>query len=162
MPFTVSAMIDLGLVGDGVEPAEGRLDRRRVVAVDPLDVPAEGAELGREIAERGGALQRIVGLDLVVVDDDGELAHLPVGGGDQRFPDLALLQLAVAGDDRHLDRLALQPRGEHEALGLGDAHPERAGIGDHSGRADIGMAGEAVEPAQAVDELLVEHARPPS
>ena len=49
---------DLGPVGDGVELAEGRLDRGRVVAVDALHMPTEGAELRLEVAERGGAARR--------------------------------------------------------------------------------------------------------
>ena len=61
-----------------------------VVAVAALDLPAEARELRLEVAEVADRAHPGVGLDLVVVDDDGDLADAVVGGGDAATPRSAL------------------------------------------------------------------------
>ena len=85
--------------------------------------------------------------------------ELPVRGRLERLPELALLELAVAGEHVDAPRAAEHAVGEHEAARLRDAHPERAGARHHLGRrGDVGMAGQAVEAAQLVDQVEVEPA----
>jgi hypothetical protein len=98
-----------------------------------------------------------VRLDLVPVDDDRDLVQPPVRRRLQRLPELALLELPVAGEDVDAPAAAEQPVREHEAARLRDPHAERAGAGhDRRRRRDIRVPGEAVEPPQLVDELEVE------
>ena len=143
--------------------AEAREDvaqRGVVVAVARLDLPAERAELRLEVAEREDLLRRLVGLQLVVVDDDPEAAEPVVGRRLERLPVLALLQLAVAGhhdDDAAPAGLPLRPR---DPASLGDAHAERAGVGLDPGHADVRMAVEPAEPPQPREPLRREHAEP--
>jgi hypothetical protein len=147
-------------IGRGrVEVAQRGGERADVVAVAAGGRPAERARLGLEVAQRRDVLDPRVGLDLVVVDDRGDLAHALGGGRGQRLPELPLLQLAVAR--QHVDpaAAAAQPPGADEALRLGDAHAQRAGARvDLRHRRDVGVAGQAAEAAQAVDEVEVDAA----
>src|SRR6188472_4808293 len=90
---------DLRLPGMRFAGAQRRREGIEVVAVAALDMPAEAFELGWQVAEIAGLADAIVRLQLVVIDDRRDLAHTSIGGRDQRLPDLALLQLAVAGQD---------------------------------------------------------------
>ncbi len=75
LPLTVRATSAFGASPPSRKPREDRPQRRVVVTVDRLDVPAEGAELRLEVAERDDLLRRLVGLHLVAVDDDPEPAR---------------------------------------------------------------------------------------
>ena len=67
----------------------------------------------------------------------------------ERLPELALLELAVAGQHVHARRRApAQPVGAHEPLRLRDAHPERAVLVTTSGVA-ARRGGRAGRPAGA-------------
>jgi hypothetical protein len=48
---------------------EGGAERRKIVPVDALYVPAEAPKLGLEVAERTRLLDEGIGLELVVIDD---------------------------------------------------------------------------------------------
>ena len=128
------------------EAREGRPQRRVVVTVDRLDVPAERAELRLEVAERDDLLRRLVGLHLVAVDDDPEPAEPLVRGRLERLPVLALLQLPVSGHDDDPPSAAELPLRERDPAPLRDAHPERARARLDPGHADVRMP---VEPAEA-------------
>ena len=61
-------------VGRRAERCEDLLERIVVMAVTGDDVPAERAELHLEVAEREDVVRRLVGLQLVAVDDHPEVA----------------------------------------------------------------------------------------
>jgi hypothetical protein len=128
------------------EPCEGRSQRRVVVTVDRLDLPAERAQLPREVAERDDLLRRLVGLHLVAVDHDPEPAQALVRGGLEPLPVLAFLELAVPGHDDDSPSTAESPLRERDPAPFGDAHPERARARLDPGHADVRMP---VEPAEA-------------
>ena len=88
------------------EPVEHRADGTVIVAVAALDVPAEGGELRLQVAEREDLLGRLVGLQLVPIDDDPEAADPLVDGGLERLEVLSLLQLPVARPSRRRGRRA--------------------------------------------------------
>ena len=60
----------LGPIVKPAELVEDRAQRRMVVTVTRSDVPAEGPQLGLEVAEREDLLGRFVRLELVAIDDD--------------------------------------------------------------------------------------------
>ena len=152
-PLMVSAISTFGPIGHAVELAEHALERVHVVAVAARDVPAEGAQLLAEIAERADLVHPGVGLDLVVVDDRRDLAEAARHRRAQRLPELPFLQLAVAGEHEDAARPAGQPVGQRHALGLGDAHAERAGVGLDVRRLDVRVARQAVQPPQLVERV---------
>ena len=131
-----------------------------VVAVARLDLPAERAQLRLEVAEREDLLGRLVGLELVAVDDDPEPAEAVVRRGLERLPVLALLQLAVAGhhdDDAPAAGAPLRPR---DPAALRDAHAERARVRLDARDADVRMPVEPAEPAEPGEPLGREDAEP--
>ena len=128
--------------------------RRDVVAVAPADVPAERAELRLDVAEIA----------------DLRRPRCPTGsccGRRSRRSRRAAWCAADASDSQNCpscsspspvstkmrrgvpaSRLAMR-----HALGLRDAHAERAGVGLDVRRLDVRMAGQAVQPAQLVELL---------
>ena len=60
----------LGPIVQPAELVEDRAQRRMVVTVTRRYVPAEGPQLGLEVAEREDLLGRFVRLELVAIDDD--------------------------------------------------------------------------------------------
>jgi hypothetical protein len=147
-------------VGDRVERAEGALERRHVVPVDPADVPSERAQLGLEVAEVADLPHPGVGLDLVVVDDGDDLAESAVGGRSERLPELPFLQLPVTRQHEDAPRPPGQPVGDRHPLRLRDAHAERAGVGLHVRRLDVRMPGQPVQAAQLVQHVGRQQAEP--
>ena len=133
----------------GAERREGLPQRAVVVAVAGASEPAEGPQLRLEVAEREDLLGRLVRLELVAVDDDREAPEPVRRGGLERFPVLALLELAVP--DHHDDAASPSEPAlrQGDAAALGDAHAERAGVGFDPGHADIGMPVEPAEPPQS-------------
>ena len=81
-------------------------DRRYVVAVDLDRVPAEGLELGPDVAGVHDLLGGPVGLQVVVVDDRGQVGEPKVGGGHRALPALALLTVAVRHQAEDLGRVS--------------------------------------------------------
>ena len=59
-------------------------------------LPAEGLELRADVIETGYVTNVAVNLQVVVVDDGNEIVKMVVGGEHGRFPDLPLLDFAVA------------------------------------------------------------------
>ena len=111
-PLIVCATSAFGVVAALAEPREHVAQRRVVVPVAGRDLPAERAQLRLEVAEREDLLGRLVGLQLVAVDDDPEPAEPLVRGRLERLPVLPLLQLAVAGhhdDEPVAPELPLRP-----------------------------------------------------
>ena len=125
-----------------------------VMAVARLDRPAECSELRLELAKREELLGRLVGLELVAVDDDPQPTEPIVGRGLERLPVLTLLELAVAGHDDDDAAAAGAPFRERDPATLGDAHAERARVRLDPGNADIGMPVEPAEPPQLEQALL--------
>ena len=147
----------LRLVGDGREVrervAQHARSRGRRRAALPSRSMRNFSSIGPEVADRG---HRGVRLELVVIDDHRDVGEALVRHRLQRLPDLAFLQLAVAG---HHDDAAAAPGvaiGARHAVGLRDAHAERAGVGGDERRADIGMAGQAVQLAQLRQQVEAE------
>ena len=146
-------------VAAAFEPRERRLDSLRVVTVATVDRPAEGTHLGFDVAEVADAVDERVRLHLVVVDDDGDLREPAVRGGLERLPELALLELAIAGQHEDPTRGPVEPVGDRHSARLGDAHPKRAGVHDHVWDRHVRMpreAAQATEPGQAGGVELAE------
>ena len=146
LPLTVRGDERLRRVAPGAEAREGGAQRDVVVPVGRLDVPAEGAELRLEVAEREDLLRPLVGLHLVAVDDDPEPAEPFVGGRLQSLPVLAFLELAVAGHHDYPSFAAEPPLRERDPPALGDAHPQRARARLDPGNADVRVP---VQPAES-------------
>ena len=144
-------------IGDGRKMREGVADRREVVAVGAAHLPAEGAELVLDRPEIADGGDRRVRLQLVVIDDRDDLRQPLVGARLQRFPDLPFLQLAVAGHQHDASAAAGEAVRARHAVRLRDAHAERSGVGrDERRRLDVGMAGQAAEAPQLVQQIEVE------
>jgi hypothetical protein len=151
----------LGPLALELQPLEGAGERPHVVAVTARHSPAECLDLALEVAEIADLGDERVGLQLVVVHDRGDLAEAAVRGRAERLPELALLELAVAGQDEHAGVPALEPVGAREAPGLRDAHAERARAGGHLGRLNhVRMSGQTAEAAQVVEVLERQRPRP--
>ena len=143
------------------ERGERLRERSDVVPVALGDRPAERANLRSEVAEIVHLGDPGVGLHLVPVDDHRDLAQAPVRRLRERLPELALLQLAVAGENEDPPGAPERTVGEHEAARLGDAHPERAGARHHLRRRnDVGVTGQPVEPPQLMNEVEVDAPQP--
>ena len=124
LPLTVRATSAFGASSPSRKLRERRPQRRVVVTVDRLDVPAERAKLRLEIPERDDLLRPLVGLHLVAVDDDPQPAEPLVRGRLERLPVLPLLQLTVPGHHDDATRASEPPLRERDPAPLGDAHPE--------------------------------------
>ncbi len=70
---------------------ERTCERLVIVPVAGLDVPAERAQLRCQIPEREDLFRRLVGLQLVAVDDCPEVSDSLVGRGRECLPVLPLL-----------------------------------------------------------------------
>ena len=160
LPFTVSAMITLGRFSTSSRARKRPLERGDVVAVAPRDVPSEGAELGLDVAKVADARHPGVRLNLVVIDDGDDLTEAAIGGRAERFPELAFLQLAVAGEHEDAALDAGQTIGQHDALGLRDAHAQRAGVGLDVRRLDVRVSGQPVQTAELMQLLFGKQAQP--
>lgn len=66
------------------------------MTVDLIEIKAEGAELGGQVAQTHDLVVAAIDLQAVVVDDDSQVVQLIVVGRHEGLPDLALLTLAVA------------------------------------------------------------------
>ncbi len=133
----------------GAKRRKGLPQRVVVVAVTGASKPAEGTQLRFEVAEREDLLRRLVRLELVAVDDDREAPEPVRRGRLERFPVLALLELAVP--DHHDDAASPSEPAlrQGDAAALGDAHAERPGVCFDPWDADIGMPIEPAEPPQS-------------
>ena len=153
LPLTVRATSAFGVSPPARKLREGGAQGRVIVAVDCRDVPAEGAELGLEVAERDDLLRPPVGLHLVAVDDDPEPAEPLVGGRLERLPVLPLLELAIPGHHHDAPCPAESPLRERNPPALGDAHAQGPRARLDPGHADIGVAVQAAEPPQPQQTL---------
>ena len=115
-------------------------ERRVVVAVAGHDAAAERAQLRLEALEREDLLRRLVGLELVAVDDHEQATHALMCCRLEPFPVLALLELAVAGHHDDAPASAQVPLRPCDPPRLRDAHPEGAGVGLDPGDAHVGVA----------------------
>ena len=131
------------------EAGEDPAQRRVVVPVGRLDVPAERAQLRLEVAERDDLLRPLVGLDLVAVDDDPEARRAARGRRPGAPP-----SSGPPGAPRRPVITTTRPSrpsarfGERDPAALRDAHPERARAGLDPGHADVRVP---VEPAEAAE-----------
>ena len=141
----------------GAEASEGLPERPVVVAVAALHEPAEGSELRLEIAEREDLLGRLVGLQLVAIDDDPKTSKAVMGRGLQRLPVLTLLELAVAGHHDHAAVASGTSLRERDSAALGDAHAERARVRLDPRNAHVRMPVEPADAPQAKQALSRNH-----
>ena len=146
LPLTVWATMNVGAPRRGLRLVERLADLGDVVAVDLEHGPAEGLPLGDHGLEVEDLRHEVVELDLVVVEDDGEVVERVVGlaelgRGHGRLPHLALLDLAVAEDAVHARGRAgeLEPEGHAERDR--EALAERAGRGLDARAAPSGRGG---------------------
>ncbi len=146
----------LGLISDGGEVRQRIAQHGEVVPVAAPHFPPKRAELLFDRAEVADRRDGGIGLQLVVIDDHRDLGETLIGHRLQRFPDLAFLQLAVAGHHDDAAGAAGVAVGAGHAVGLRDAHAERAGVGGDKRRADVGMPRQAVEAAQLRQQVEAE------
>ena len=151
-PFTVGDQ-HLGPVAGTTQTAQRCSKRREIVSVTPRHFPAKDPELCFEIPQIADIPYPGVRLDLVVIHDQRELAQATAGRACQRFPNLSFLQLAVSREDEQPTCLALRSMGKRHPLCLGDPHAQRAGVGDDSRSADVGVARQTAEAPQPMDLL---------
>ena len=125
----------LRLSDDRRRPVQGaaaleRLDdRAHVVAVDLDRVPAEGLELGADVAGVHDLLGGAVGLEVVVVDDRGEVGDAEVRRRRRRLPGLPLLDVAVGEDPEDVGGVVEAVEAERE----GDAQAHRQPLTERAG-----------------------------
>ena len=140
-------------VVDSGQLAERASQLRVVVAVARRHMPAERRELRLEIAEGEDLLGRLVRLELVAVDDDGQPRQAIVGSTLKRLEVLPLLELAVSDHDDDAAAVPELPLRPGDAAALRDAHAERARVRLDPRYADVRVPVEAVQPPQ-LQELL--------
>ena len=133
--------------------AEGARERVVVVSVTGLDVPAEGAQLRFELAERKDFLGRLVGLQFVPVDDRPQVADALVRGRCEGLPVLSLLQLAVSCHHHDATAAAQEPLCPRHSPPFRQAHSERAGVRVDAGHTDVGVSVQPSETPQAQQPL---------
>ena len=119
-------------------------------------MPAKGSQLRFQVSKIADFGNQCIGLQLVVIDDDGDLVQIVVGCGNQGFPELPLLQFTIARKHVDIAWPLEQSVGDHHALGLGNPHAKRAGVGDDIGGGNIGVTGQPAEAAQLVDQLEIQ------
>ena len=95
--------------------------RRDVMAVDALDLPAERGELIAQIAGLADVDRRAVDLQAVRVQDGHQVVDALVDGERRSLPHLALLRLAIAQDGEHGVVVALQAQAARKAARNGQA-----------------------------------------
>ncbi len=135
------------------ERAEGVPEQTVVVPVAGDDAAAERDELRLEALEREDLLGGPVRLELVPVDEDEQPPDPLVRRRLQRLPVLPLLELAVARHHDDAAAAAEMPLRPGDPPRLGDAHAERARVRLDPGDADVGVAVEPSEPAEAQQAL---------
>lgn len=96
MPFTVLAMMTLGLALNGLCMCKSRFDGVEIVSVDGLYVKAESLELLVNRFRAGNFADRAVNLQAVEVDNQAEIIEVVVGCKHSSFPNLTLFNLAIA------------------------------------------------------------------
>ena len=145
LPFERAGNERVWRIGDAPEGRERLSQSANIVAVTRHDVPAESAEALLEVAEGDDLLRRLVGLELVPIDDDDEVSQTFLRRRLEPLVVLALLQLAVAGhhdDAAPTSKVALRPR---HSTALRDPHAERARVRLDPRNADVGVSVEATE-----------------
>ena len=149
LPLTVSQQMNFGLPGlcgrrrgDGVD----------IVPVHGDSVKAEGGKLRADVAEGHDVVVPAVYLQAVMVENNGEVIELIMGGGHCGLPYLTLLALAVADHGVHLIALAAVLCGHSHAYGDGYTLTERAGAGIDAGSFILVRM-----PLQVTSELTQSH-----
>ena len=145
---------------DRREAVDDGAQRGRVVAVDVVGVPAEGAPAlleRREVEHVARVAERLLAVD---VDDRDEVAEPVVGGEHHRLPDRALVALGVAHEHERAPRAARELRGERRARRDREAVAERAGGEVDAGQDVVGVRPEpAAVDAEARELVAVDRAR---
>ncbi len=153
LPLIVRATSGLRPVLDLAERGERRAELLEGVPVARHHVPAERSESLLELADRDDLVGRLVRLQLVPVDDDGEAGEPFVRRRLQPFVVLALLQLAVAEHDDDSTASTEMPLRPRDPATLRDPHPERARVRLDPRHADVRVAVETTEPTQSREAL---------
>ena len=143
---------------------ERRADRRRIVAVARLDVPAGGGE-ARQLVVRHGKIGRPVDRHPVVVEQHRELVQAEMSGERDRLVAHAFHETAVAGDGPGavVDEVVAVARGrealgERHADGVADSLAEGAGGRlDPRGEVVLRVAGGAAAEAAKAPQLAHVH-----
>ena len=123
-----------GLALNGLEALERPEHFAQVVAVDDLGFPAEGGELAVDGVEVQDILGRPGLLEMVAIDDQGQVVEPELGGRGGGFPVLSFAELAVAGQDVGVIALLVDPGGQRVADADRESLAERAGGGLDSGQ----------------------------
>ena len=157
LPLDRAGDESLRAVLEGAHVAKGATQRCRIVPVAALDVPAEGPEPLLELAERDDLLRRLVGLELVAVDDDGEPGEALLCRRLKPLVVLALLKLAVAEHHDDATTAAEMPLRPRDPAALRDSHAERARVRLDPRNVHVWMPVEAAEPPQSEEPLAWDH-----
>ena len=136
-----------------LELAERAQDRIEVVAVDAPDLPAEAAEALVDRLDAHDVLGVAVDAQAVAVDDADQALQPEMARRHRRFPDLALVQLAVAQHAVDPVVALLHPAGKRHADRDREAVAERAGAEvDALDLLHVGMVAERAAQARVVVE----------
>ena len=140
------------------EACQGRGERLDVVAVDLVDVPAEGAPPRAqwvEVEHVARVSERLLAVD---IDDRDEVRQTVVGREHHSLPQRALVALRVAG--HHVDRArrALQARSECGSRSDREALPERARREVDSGEGVLRVCAQGGETGAERRKLLIRQA----
>ena len=135
------------------EGGERLAQSRVVVPVARAGLPSESDQLRLQVAERDDLVRRLVGLELVAVDDHPQPAQPLVGCALEPLPVLAFLQLAVARHHDDAAAVAEMPLRPGDPAALRDPHAERARVRLDSRDPDVRMSVEPAEPAKPQQTL---------
>src|SRR5579864_1628448 len=144
--------------GVGVKDVEDVEDGVEVVAVDPVNPPAEALKPRPEGLEAHDVLGVAVDREVVAVDDRDQRAELELARGHGRLPHLPLVKLAVAGQAVGAERAAVDPGAERHPHRHRQPVPERAGAEvDPGDLAHVRVVAErAVQAGVVVEQLPIE------
>ena len=113
----------------------------QVVPVDGAHVPAEGRELGAQVARIAHLARAAVDLQAVAVHDGGQVVQTAMGSEHGRLPHLTFLALAVAQKREHGAAVPVERQAGGAAGGDGEPLPQRPGGHFHAGQlVGVGMA----------------------
>lgn len=100
-----------GRLCNGLAKVAGADDGVHIVAVNFNDVPTEGRPFLSQVTQWHNSFGIAVNLNIIAVDNDGQVAQMIFGGPHHTFPNVALVKLAVASEAVHTAAAAIHAQG---------------------------------------------------
>ncbi len=144
---------NLRTIFHGFEMRENSSKFLKVMPVAARHFPPKDAKLFLQFSKITRIFYMDVRLNFITIHNHRDLGKLMVGSWLQRFPNLALLQLSVSGQNIHAAGFSLKPFGLRHAARFGNSHTQRSGIGSDAGRVHIRMPGQASETAEFMNHI---------